>query len=240
VVLDDCSGAAAEALLEHPTPITRREPGSPLARAVVETDAIVLLVDAASTPGELQEAFGEFDAFLTTVERAKTDARDVGGFPVFLVLTQCDRLAQPGDTHRVWEARVNDRAEAAGRRSTSSSATPTATARRSRSWRSAASTCPSARSPSAAAAARPARTGRRAVPGGRAVPRLLRRGEGAPRAVQQVGGAAVVDGARRARGPLVPGPGVRADRPVPAAGEFADLAAQVDDYERPSGRPRCA
>ncbi|HEY1190897.1 MAG TPA: hypothetical protein VGE74_24915, partial [Gemmata sp.] len=39
VVLDDCDGAAAAALIEHPEPITQRAPGSPLARAVVETDA---------------------------------------------------------------------------------------------------------------------------------------------------------------------------------------------------------
>ncbi|MBP3953708.1 hypothetical protein J8F10_00130 [Gemmata sp. G18] len=111
VVLDDCDGKAAEALMDHPAPITQRAPGSPLARAVVETDAIVLLVDASSTREELAEAFAEFDAFLTTVERAKTDSRAVGGFPIFLVLTQCDRLAQPGDTQKTWEARVKDRVD---------------------------------------------------------------------------------------------------------------------------------
>jgi hypothetical protein len=111
VVLDDCDGKAAETLLEHPEPITQRAPDSPVARAVVGCDAIVLLVDAASTDEELAEAFEEFDTFLTVVGRAKTDARAVGGFPVFLVLTQCDRLVQPGDTRRLWEARVNDRTE---------------------------------------------------------------------------------------------------------------------------------
>lgn len=109
VVLDDCDGKAAEALLDHPEPITRRDPNSPVARAVVEADAIVLLVDAASTDAELNEAFAEFDKFLKVVGRAKTDARAVGGFPIYLVLTQCDRLAQPGDSRRIWEVRVNDR-----------------------------------------------------------------------------------------------------------------------------------
>ncbi|HEY1187574.1 MAG TPA: hypothetical protein VGE74_07940, partial [Gemmata sp.] len=66
---------------------------------------------ASSTREQLAEAFEAFDAFLTTVERAKTDGRTVGGFPVFLVLTQCDRLAQPGDTQPTWEARVKDRME---------------------------------------------------------------------------------------------------------------------------------
>jgi hypothetical protein len=111
VVLDDCDGIAAEALLEHPEPITRRAPNSPVARAVVAADAIVLLVDGASTDDELHEAFKDFDAFLTVVHRAKTDARVVGGFPVYLVLTQCDRLARQGDTPAAWEARVQARVD---------------------------------------------------------------------------------------------------------------------------------
>jgi hypothetical protein len=111
VTLDDCDGKAAEALLAHPEPITQRAPESPVAKAVVGSDAIVLLVDAASTDDELDEAFEEFDTFLTVVHRAKTDAREVGGFPVFLVLTQCDRLARPGDTRKTWEARVAARIE---------------------------------------------------------------------------------------------------------------------------------
>lgn len=111
VVLDDCDGVAAEALLEHPEPITQRAPGSPVARAVVEADAIVLLVDGASTDDELKEAFKDFDAFLNVVHRAKTDARVVGGFPVYLVLTQCDRLARPGETIGAWEARVAERVD---------------------------------------------------------------------------------------------------------------------------------
>lgn len=113
VILDDCDGKAAESLLEHPDPITQREPDSPVAKAVVGADAIVLLVDAASTDEEMTEAFAEFDTFLKVVGGAKTDARAVGGFPVFLVLTQCDRLARPGDTLHAWEARVNHRADAA-------------------------------------------------------------------------------------------------------------------------------
>ena len=71
----------------------------------------MLLVDAASDDKQLAEAFEAFDAFLTVVGRAKTDARAVGGFPVFLVLTQCDRLAQPGDTMPAWEACVKGRVE---------------------------------------------------------------------------------------------------------------------------------
>jgi hypothetical protein len=115
VVLDDCDGRAAELLLEDPTPITQRAPNSPVARAVVGADAIVLLADAASTPEQLTAAFREFHRFVRVVGRAKADARAVGGFPVFLVLTQCDRLARAGDTTAVWEARVTERVESASK-----------------------------------------------------------------------------------------------------------------------------
>ncbi len=113
VILDDCDGKAAEALLDHPEAITQHVLNSPVARAIAEADSLMLLADAASTDEELHEAFQEFGSFLKIVGRAKADAREVGGFPVFLVLTQCDRLARAGDTAASWEARVKDRGEAA-------------------------------------------------------------------------------------------------------------------------------
>lgn len=113
VVLDDCDGKAAEALLDNPEPVAKQVFDSPVARAVASADALMLLVDAASTDEELNEAFQEFDRFLKVVGRAKAEAREVGGFPVFLVLTQCDRLARAGDTAATWESRVKERADAA-------------------------------------------------------------------------------------------------------------------------------
>jgi hypothetical protein len=113
VILDDCDGKAAESLLEHPEPITQQAPDSPIAKAVTGANAIMLLVDAAASDDELKEAFKEFEQFLDVVWQAKTDAREVGGFPVFLVLTQCDRLARPGDTLAMWESRVKERSEQA-------------------------------------------------------------------------------------------------------------------------------
>ncbi|MCS6865723.1 MAG: hypothetical protein RMJ56_01915 [Gemmataceae bacterium] len=113
ILLHDCDGRAAEELLKHPEPITQRDATSPLAQAVIEADAIMLLVDASSTEAELQEAFDEFERFLKLVARTKTDAREVGGLPIFLVLTQCDRLATPHDTLTDWEQRVAARCEAA-------------------------------------------------------------------------------------------------------------------------------
>lgn len=113
VTLHDCSGKAAESLISHPDAIRDPDTHAPVARAVIDADAIVLMVDGASDDDELREAFEEFDTFLTIVAQAKANAREVGGFPVLLVLTQCDRLARPDDTYAAWEARVNQRADQA-------------------------------------------------------------------------------------------------------------------------------
>ena len=113
VVLNDCSGQAAESLIKHPTSVNNPTTKAPVARAVIDADAIMLLVDASADDDELAEAFEEFDTFLTVVARAKANAREVGGFPVLLVLTQCDKLARPGDTLAKWEARARARAERA-------------------------------------------------------------------------------------------------------------------------------
>ena len=85
----------------------------PVARAVIAADAIILLVDATSNEDQLQEAFEEFDTFLTVVAQGKANAREVGGFPILLVLTKCDELVRPGDTRAAWEARVHHRTKRA-------------------------------------------------------------------------------------------------------------------------------
>jgi len=113
VVLNDCSGRAAESLISHPEAIRDPYTKGIVARAVIDADAIVLMVDGASDDEQLREAFEEFDTFLTIVWEAKENAREVGGFPVLLVLTQCDRLVQPGDTYATWKARVDQRADRA-------------------------------------------------------------------------------------------------------------------------------
>jgi hypothetical protein len=113
VVLHDCSGKAAENLIRHPSSLREPETQAPLSRSVLDADAILLLVNGAADESELSAAFVEFHAFLTIVAQGKASAREVGGFPIFLVLTQCDRLARPGDTRAMWEERVRDRCEQA-------------------------------------------------------------------------------------------------------------------------------
>src|SRR5207302_6708420 len=108
VVLIDCEGKAAEAAIRHPHGI--RDPKARAAlRAVGQADAIVLMVTAAATDEQLLAAFQDFTGFLDAIEEQKAFSREVGGFPVFLALTQCDRLARPGDDVGAWEARVTRR-----------------------------------------------------------------------------------------------------------------------------------
>jgi hypothetical protein len=106
VVLMDCDGKAALTVLKHPGAIAGGEVKGTVARAVVQSDAIALLVDASADDGELLAAFQDFTRFLDAIEEERSFAHEVGGFPVFLVLTQCDRLAVRSDDTARWEARV--------------------------------------------------------------------------------------------------------------------------------------
>lgn len=115
VLVNDCSGQVAESLLEQPDTLPDASKRIPVAQAVIEADAILLLLDATSTDEELQAAFEEFDAFLTVIAQTRAKAREVGGSPILLVLTKCDELAQAGDTRTMWLERVNQRAEQAWR-----------------------------------------------------------------------------------------------------------------------------
>lgn len=104
----DCDGAAANALLKHPdNPLTDLgiRSGS-LVQAVVQADVLILALSADDTAAEQSRAFEDFLLFLERLHGRKTFAREVGGFPIVLVLTQCDRLARHGDTRPRWEHRV--------------------------------------------------------------------------------------------------------------------------------------
>lgn len=102
----DCDGSAAKSLLIHPDAITERRVSGTVAAAVVAADLLVLVVNAGLDDDGLSAAFDDFLMFLERVHGRKAFGREVGGFPVFVVLSQCDRLAKRADAPAEWEARV--------------------------------------------------------------------------------------------------------------------------------------
>ena len=103
-VLCDVDGRSAKEILVDPRQIERDER---TANDVRDSDAIVLALDASATGDATIELFHSFAAFLEGLEGARSKNREVGGLPVFLTLTKCDRLVQPDDDPNAWLRRVN-------------------------------------------------------------------------------------------------------------------------------------
>ncbi len=103
-VVLDCDGRVADALVREPAPA-----GGTLGREMLHADALVVAVDASAPPEKIDAEFAEFDRFLRWMERYRGLRTDVGGLPVFLVLTKCDRLARPGQTAADWLEHIEER-----------------------------------------------------------------------------------------------------------------------------------
>jgi hypothetical protein len=115
-IVHDCDGNAASALLKHPDPITERAVRGLVASAVVQADLLALVVNAGAADDELDDAFDEFLMLLERVHGRKSFEREVGGFPIALILTQCDALFEPGDTAEHWREHVDWRLDHAVKR----------------------------------------------------------------------------------------------------------------------------
>ncbi|HEY7157494.1 MAG TPA: hypothetical protein VH575_26300 [Gemmataceae bacterium] len=105
-VLIDCDGRVANDLLVRRQALAEDSPEGTLAHEVVEADTLVLVIDASAPPAQVETDFAEFDRFLRQLEVSRGQRADVGGLPVFLVLTKCDLLAQTGDTAADWMERI--------------------------------------------------------------------------------------------------------------------------------------
>jgi hypothetical protein len=112
-VLIDCDGRAANALLSRQDYL---KPDGGLARAVFAADTLILAVDAAANSAQLDRDFAVFGRFLGLLEKSRGQRSDVGGLPVYLVLTKCDLLAQKGDTTVGWIDRIEERKRQLGQR----------------------------------------------------------------------------------------------------------------------------
>jgi GTPase SAR1 family protein len=115
-ILYDCDGRVANELLTRQKFLDRGEKVGKLAQAILDADALILVVDASADADQMHSDFREFRRFLRLLKAQRTRGREVGGMPVFLALTKCDRLANPGMTRSEWEGRIEEKKQEVARR----------------------------------------------------------------------------------------------------------------------------
>jgi len=109
--LIDCDGQAAAELISHADAVVRGRAGSAIVEAVRSADAIVVVFDATDHSWEVDTVLDQFRTLIDRLTANRTLGRAVGGLPIFLTLTKCDALGQPGDTPTTWQRRIEDRRE---------------------------------------------------------------------------------------------------------------------------------
>lgn len=115
-VLIDCDGRVANDLLLRRRSVPEDSPEGTLAGEVLAADALLLVVDASAPPTQVDADFAEFGRFLRLLEQGRGARSEVGGLPVFLVLTKCDLLARPADVAADWAERIEERKRLVGAR----------------------------------------------------------------------------------------------------------------------------
>ena len=106
VLLLDCDGEASGKLLNQPGELARSRARGELASAIRDADCLVLIVEAKSAEREIESHFQSFQSFLDALRSGRTFDREVGGWPIYLTLTKCDKLHEPGMPVEVWLNRV--------------------------------------------------------------------------------------------------------------------------------------
>src|SRR5262249_31372996 len=101
----DCSGNAALDMLKAEEPFDR---GQPMRRPILDSDAIVLTVDASASGKQLIEEFQQFGNWLHELHEVRGRRADVADLPVYVVLTKCDLLAKPDYTFAKWLQAIED------------------------------------------------------------------------------------------------------------------------------------
>jgi hypothetical protein len=115
-ILVDCDGRVANDLLTRRKSLDADSAEGSLAAQIMDADTLVLVVDAAASPVQTDADFAEFGRFLRLLEQRRGRRTEVGGLPVFLVLTKCDLLAESNDTPAVWMERIEERKRQVDRR----------------------------------------------------------------------------------------------------------------------------
>jgi hypothetical protein len=108
-VLMDCDGRVANQLLARRQSLGVGSREGLLAQALVTADAIVLAIDASAPAAQVDADFAEFERFLHLLEHSRGQHTEIGGMPVYLVLTKCDLLARPDDAPADWIDRIEER-----------------------------------------------------------------------------------------------------------------------------------
>src|SRR5439155_14743343 len=115
-ILVDCDGRVANELLARRRSLNTDSRDGTLAQAILDADALILAVDASAPVTQINADFTEFGRFLRLLEQQRGHRTEIGGQPVFLVLTKCDLLARPGDSAAAWMSHIKERqAEVADR-----------------------------------------------------------------------------------------------------------------------------
>ena len=107
-VLVDCDGRVASDLLAGRF-LAEDLPETGLAGAIGTADALILVVDIAAGPAQVDIDLAEFVRFLRLFRQHRGQRTAVGCLPVYLVLSKCDLIAEPNDTLATWQVRVNAR-----------------------------------------------------------------------------------------------------------------------------------
>ena len=115
-VLYDCDGRVANDILTQKKELGPSAKAGSLAATVLGADALILAVDASATLEQMDGDFREFLRFLRLLEKYRSRETEVGGFPVYLVLTKCDVLGTPQMTKAQWDARIAERRKEVERR----------------------------------------------------------------------------------------------------------------------------
>lgn len=104
-VFVDCDGRAANAVLSRANSISVSENESRLAKTIVEAETLILVMDASEQ--NLDSTASEFARFLRLLQQGRGERSEVGGLPVFLVLSKCDLLAHHADNSQRWHDRID-------------------------------------------------------------------------------------------------------------------------------------
>jgi hypothetical protein len=108
-VLIDCDGRVANELLSRKRDLDGGKREGSLAQAILDADALLLVVDASAAPVQVEADFTEFGRFLRLLEQLRGRQIAIGGLPVFLVLTKCDLLAKAEDSAAEWIDHIEER-----------------------------------------------------------------------------------------------------------------------------------